>query len=282
MKRRLLIIPIILLLIACEKDVVMDLTPDEGNLLVVEANLTNEDTAQVIRLSLTADFYNENPPAAVTQAAVSVFINDDEYIFEHSNDSSGYYVYEDTWMPEIGDDFRLRILHEDEEYTAESKLRPVIELDSISFEVNPFSAAFGAGNNFDIVAHFAKINTGEINHFLFNYYHNGNLKTPNPRDKAVASDETISSYASVGVQTFDIQDKEDEDEITLEVRSISKKNLEFYEIFFNQTDLSGNPFAGPPPANLPTNISNGARGFFQVSAVSKASRTINLSELQED
>jgi len=47
--------------------------------------------------------------------------------------------------------------------------------------------------------------------------------------------------------------------------SISPELATFYEVLFNQTDLSGNLFASSPPANVPTNISNGARGNFQVS-----------------
>jgi hypothetical protein len=267
---------LIALLYSCQKDVTLDLRPESGNLLIVEASMIDIDTTQVIRLSLTNDFYNE-VPIMVTDAEVTVFINNIPYEFTQSSslDSAGYYIYNSSWGFNPGDVLRLRVLYNDEEYTAQSVALANITLDSISFSVNPFSEFFGDGGTYDINAHFDYSNRtkGEL-HFLFNYYANGELKSVTPSDKFAAPDENLEDYVSVAVQDFNLSltGIESGDTITLEVLSIGKENYEFYLIFFNQTSLSGNPFAGPPPANIPTNISNGARGFFQASIVERRSR----------
>ena len=68
------------------------------------------------------------------------------------------------------------------------------------------------------------------------------------------------------------------DTLTLEMISISRVQYDFYANFLYQTELSGNPFASAPPANIPTNLSEGARGFFQVSRLSTAQMVLRKGQ----
>ena len=58
---------------------------------------------------------------------------------------------------------------------------------------------------------------------------------------------------------------------------ISKEQYEHNTALMLETDWGGGPFSGPP-ANVPSNISNGALGFFSANAVSSKSVEIYLKQ----
>ncbi|TVQ87538.1 MAG: DUF4249 domain-containing protein [Bacteroidetes bacterium] len=259
---------------ACEKDVVLDLADIEGKYLIVEANLIDDGSRQWIRLTRSSSYYEVTTGNAVQQARVIVEGNDQSFEFTELYPDSlpGYYFNSQISDALIETNYELIIETTDNNiYFAQSVLRPVPVIDSVTVEINPFSEFnFFDTTIYDVIAHFADL-PGKGDHYLFNLYINRKLKTPRPSDKAPMSDINLDEYSSYAVLTINENDITPGDTLTLEMRSISKENFEFYNIFFFQTDLSGNPFAGAPPANIPTNMSEGARGFFQVSAVARKS-----------
>lgn len=62
-------------------------------------------------------------------------------------------------------------------------------------------------------------------------------------------------------------------QVRLQMLSISKQKYDFYMAILLETDFSGAGFAGPP-ANVPTNLSNGALGFFSVSDVTEIKKPL--------
>ena len=54
--------------------------------------------------------------------------------------------------------------------------------------------------------------------------------------------------------------------VTVEMHSISRKYYDFLVAIALETEFNGDLFSGPP-ANIPSNISNGGLGFFIASAV---------------
>lgn len=264
-----------LFITSCEKDVVLDLANTEGNYLVVEANITDSGSRQWIKLSLSSSYYATGKGQAVKNALVSIEHGDTTFQFSHATNLDGvYYNDEITYSLEEAS-YELIIEVNGKTYTGESTYRPVPVLDSISLKISPFSnLGFTTDTIYDVFAHFSDL-PGEGNHYLFNLFVNDTLRTPRPADKGLVSDINLEEYVSLSVLNINKADLKHRDTITLEMRSISKENFDFYNIFFFQTDLSGNPFAGAPPANIPTNMSNGARGFFQVSAVNKKTILFN-------
>jgi hypothetical protein len=98
------------------------------------------------------------------------------------------------------------------------------------------------------------------------------LQTPRPADKAIVDDINLKPYVSLAVLSVKEEKLKAGDTLSLEIRSISKEMFDFYNTIFNQTNLSGNPFAGAPPANVAGNLSQGAWGFFQISDLYAVSR----------
>jgi hypothetical protein len=258
---------------SCEKDVVIDLADISGKYVIVDANIVNDGTTQWIRLTRSSSYYEVTTGEPVSGA--EVLINDGElnYVFieSHVDSLKGFYFNSGISSRMTRINYTLNITTDDNEYYAESKLWPVPTLDSVSVKINPFSElGFGDEKIYDIIAHFEDLPKGG-NHYLFNLYINRNLRTVRPTEKGPVSDVNLEEYVSLSVINLNAKDFSPGDTLTLEIRSISKEMFDFYNTFFFQTDLSGNPFAGAPPANIPTNLSEGARGFFQVSRVNRKS-----------
>lgn len=267
---------------SCEKDVILDLSDVEGQYVIVEANITDGEEIQWVKLSYSSSYYDVTRGRGITDATVQIESGDDIFVFEQWNSDTlpGYYY--NTEIPQQLQEkvYELSIEVEGEKYTASSELMPVPSIDSLSIKINPFSElGFTQDTIYDIFVHFRDLPAQE-NYYLFNYAVNDTLRTPRPSDKALVSDENLEETVSLAIFNINREDLEDGDEIMLEIRSISKENFDFYNIFFTQTDLSGNPFAGAPPANIPTNLSAGARGFFQVSATGKKSIIFNDENLK--
>ncbi|MBW6478656.1 MAG: DUF4249 domain-containing protein [Bacteroidales bacterium] len=268
----ILILAIITGITACEKDVILDLASIEGNYVIVEANLIDDGSRQWIRLTRSSSYYDVTTGDAVQNASVIVQGNNQSWTFSELFPDSlpGYYFNSQISSALIETTYELNIeTADDKTYFAQSELRPLPELDSVTVKLNPFSElAFFDITVYDVIAHFEDL-PGIGDYYLFNLFINNKLITPRPSDKSPVSDENLESYSSLAVLSLNEEDIAPGDTITLEIRSISKEKFDFYNIFFFQTDLSGNPFAGAPPANIPTNLSEGARGFFQVSALNR-------------
>lgn len=259
-----------LIFVSCEKQVVLDLSDSEGQYLVVEGNIDDSSPGQWIRLSYSGSYYDPSPGIAVRGAEIVVSGGEVEYLFTESKVDTlkGYYFNYNIGRELIYGVYELRIEHQDETYYAKSVYRPVPEIDSVTIKLNLFSSLGLTDETlYDVFVHFSEL-PGPGDHYLVDLEMDGNLKTPRPSQKTVISDENLREYVSLAVHTISEEDMDDNDGIALIMRSISRSAYEFYLAFFFQTDLSGNPFAGAPPANIPTNMSRGALGFFQVSAAS--------------
>ncbi len=270
----LIIIALILLagVTACEKDVILDLADIEGKYVIVEANLINDGSRQWIRLTRSSSYYDVTTGDAVQNASVIVRGNNQSWVFSELLPDSlpGYYFNSEISFALVEATYELIIETADEEtFVAQSEFIPLPVLDSVTVKINPFSEFnFFDTTVYDVIAHFAHLPEIE-EYYLFNLYINNKIRTPRPSDKAPVSDENLDPYTSFAVLSVNEDDIAPGDTLTLEMRSISKEKFDFYNVFFFQTDLSGNPFAGAPPANIPTNLSEGARGFFQISAVNR-------------
>ena len=262
----------------------MDLSDPGRQYLVVEANIDDLDPVQWIRLTRSSSYYDVTTGLPVSNAIVTVSGGEGDYVFRESPVDSlkGYYYNEEISGDLIaGKNYILRIEHGGNIFTSRSEMRFVPELDSVSIKLNFFSEfGFTDETLYDILIHFSDL-PGSGDHYLVNLYINDDLFTVRPSEKTVLSDKDFGEYVSRTVNTLNSGNFGTEDLLTLELRSISKEMYEFYIIFFFQTNLSGNPFAGAPPANIPTNLSTGARGFFQVSSVSRIEKVLRNDRKSE-
>jgi hypothetical protein len=270
-KHILLLIPALAALgnFSCERDADLDLPDGQGQFLIVEGNIDDVNSRQMIRLHRSGSYNDTQRDQPVSGATVSVSDGTTEYFFTESS-PNGNYINHEIGGNLKSDNYYLTIKDNNRTYTARSELLPVPQIDSVTARVNSLS---GLGiidkAYYDVYIHFRNLPVSG-NYYLVNLYVNNKIKTYTPPQKAVLSDLDQKNYVSLYTRTIRGEDVRKGDTLTLEMRSISRMQYDFYSNFIFQTGLSGNPFASAPPANLPTNMSKGALGFFQVSRVSAA------------
>lgn len=269
-----------MLLSSCTKEVVLELADQEGTNIVVDGLVNDDGSQQFIRLSLTSSYYENNNGAPASGATVEVFGNNTTYTFTESTnpDSAGYYLNNSISSQLVEGNYTLTVIYDGQTYTANETYELAPVLDSLSFILNPFTEFAntnlepGEDSTFiyDVTCYFE--NPPGERYFYFDRFINGEIRTPRPADKSISDNEDLTDYVALAPYTYSIDKGEPGDTVGVTINSVSEEYYNFLIIYFDQTDLSGNPFAGAPPANIPSNISGDGLGFFEVVSTSYAEK----------
>lgn len=268
MKKTIVIIFSAFIFLSCDKAVLLDLEQMPSQ-VVIEGLVTNQPNYQFVKVSLTAGFYESGETPRVTDATVLVV--DDlgaqvNYIHNPNNhpDSSGYYLPTVPFVGVIGRTYTLTVMVDGESYAAEDKLFDITAIDSLKYQINfeEKDDPKEEGKFYEILL-YAKEPQETEDYYLFKFYRNDSLKIYNPSDIYFADDKTLGEEIN-GVPSPVFYAPEDSARV--EMFSLSRNGFVFYSDLFNLLNNDGGMFS-PPPANSRTNLSNGALGFFQVSAV---------------
>ncbi|HOY49689.1 MAG TPA: DUF4249 domain-containing protein [Chryseolinea sp.] len=268
MKNILLIIVSIALLTACEKTIDLDLEQSESK-IVIEGLVTNHTGYQYVRVTRTAGFYDDGATPRVTNANVSV--KDDtgnEFLFIHNpgneEDSAGYYLPDVSFNGEIGRTYTLTVEVDGEIYTAQDKLFATSGIDSLGYQINPDEEEDPKEDTkfYEALLYMTEPQDEE-NYYLFKFFRNDSLKVYNDNDIYFADDkilgETIEGLGSPVYYALN-------DTARIEMYSISRAGYIYYLDLQSLMNNDGGLFS-QPPSNSRNNLSNGALGFFQASAV---------------
>jgi hypothetical protein len=277
MKNIFILICIAVIFVSCEETVKLDLDQTQPT-IVIEGLVTNRAGLQGVKVTKTADFYNTGSTPRITNALVSV--KDDlgvEHIFVHNPrnvaDSTGIYIPQDGFVGEIGRIYTLTVEAEGKTYQASDELFSVIEIDSMKYRLSdttPDGEAFDPKEENKIYETllFAKEPQDETNFYLFKFYRNDSLKYYDETDIYYSDDkllaENIDGLASPVY--YGLGDK-----AGVEGYSLTRAGYLFYNDLFSILNNDAGGMFGPIPASPRTNLSNGALGFFQVSAVNSIS-----------
>jgi hypothetical protein len=245
--------------------------------LAVEGYITTDTARQKVRLIRSGDYFYNKPAEPVSDALVSISDGDNTVILHENSDDPGIYLTDPGYYGIPGKTYTLNISRVDidndgemEEYTASSELRPVNPIDSIHLENLK-------GTDFNIyeVLVFAW-DPPATNFYAFRILRNGNLVTDSLHELIVQDDVFFNGNYANGIPAqFLDQSEKDEiiqpgDTITLEINGITEEYYNFIieaqsEIFYQSPIFSG------PPANISSNISNGALGFFTAYSAARSS-----------
>ena len=116
------------LLSSCEEYYTPDLDVVEP-ILVVESQMTNNSTANFVKLTMTQDFYNTTETEKVTGAKVELIqVNGAKESGTES--STGYFTFKTTLIP--GKEYYIRITHQNDIYESETVAMPSVpSIDSL-------------------------------------------------------------------------------------------------------------------------------------------------------
>ncbi len=257
--------------------------------LVVDAQLLNIDTIHYIRLALSKasfqgykewdgkdDSYHIEKFEPVIDAQVNVIENsEDTFIFVNKNINIEYnkktkengYYRSNALKIKAGNTYTLKINWHDKEYTSSCFVQQVPKIDTVTFELKD-APSIGKGK-FRIPYIWFKDNPATKDYYLFLTNNAGNAVW----SRAILDDEFLAPEVH-GIDVFKGESilywrnayPLENWEVRIEMHSITKEVYEYYKALIGQFRNDGGVYT-PSPASPPTNISNGALGFFRVSTV---------------
>ena len=252
----------ILLIIACtatscfKERIELNLNDDNTRIAIV-AWITDLDEDQYITVSRTTNYLGEQTNDFVDNAIVTLTDGSQEYSMTIGN--NGKYYLSDGWQPIIGANYTLNVTVDDQTYTASHLMRPcpsivntrstLVEQDSIDLY----------GTVFDF-----QENMGDGDAYYAIDYLKGSAAGDSLINGSYADDEFVDSEYFEDIEISE-EDRlfEIGDTAVIELYSIGQETFRFL------TDIESEIFRGgpfdAPPANVRTNFSGNAVGYFIIS-----------------
>ena len=249
--------------------------------LVVYGEITTDTAIHTVRLTKTTDYYYNQPAPEVSDALVSITDGSAIYLLKENPDQPGIYETEHDFHGIPGKVYSLLIENvdidldgENEVYTASTSLPFLNPLDSITLKYTKTS--FFSGWEVQVYA-WDPIETRDF--YAFKVYKNGILQTDTLTELIIQSDDFFNGNFTNGITSQFLNDaKPDEkalpgDTITFEINSITQEFFTF--VIQTQSEVfPSTPLFSGPPANIKSNISNGALGFFHAYSLDRKSAIV--------
>lgn len=255
-----IILPTMLIFARCEEKTDFDLSNDGLQTLVVEGVITNELSYQMIRLSLPHVVQNGEPVPA-TGATVSISDGSSLTTLAEQPAGSGEYYTLQPFRALFAQTYRLDIDYNGKHYAAEDAAEPVEAL-------TPFQYDQHIGENDTLYSiHFPdEGNEPSYTEYTIDWSNSADCLTGNCQAELIHYD----------LKTIDVHEiyKPNKEELLFPKESIivrrkysmSDSYRNFLRSVLSETEWRGGVF-DIERANAPTNLSEGAIGFFAVSTV---------------
>ena len=258
MRNIFLILLSLFLMVSCEREIDLNLEDQSGN-IVIEGNITDQAGPYKVRITKSVAFTQTNQYPPIENAAVT--ITDDlgqtetlQYIGNGNYQATNF-------QGQSGRTYTLKINAENKEYISQSKMPEAVDFQGL--EQDSFMVA--GETTYSLLPIFIDPPTLG-NRYLFTYYVNDNPKkyfsefsdnvnngSPNQRPLILPNDDEDGDVkVKVG------------DTITVEMQCIDDAVYIFYSALLQ---LSSGGGGGVTPTNPPSNISNGALGYFSAHTV---------------
>lgn len=273
----------VFLLSGCEE--IMDLQFEASNLktLVVEGQITTDTVAHQVMLSWTGNFFNKPPQDRVTGAILTISDGEKTFGLSETPTQPGIYKTDPDVYGEPGKSYTLQIrLPDGREFSGTDELLSCSPVDSIAQSDNYNHGYFGfTYYGYDLLL-YAMEPEPIGDHYLYFLYLNDSLATDSLSEVLFASDEFVNGNYIKGLPTHLIGEDQfigDSMKVTLEMQSITMAYYEFLTGMLLEI-WRGTPWDGPP-ANVPGNMNNGARGFFRASDARRSTRVFYATPRRE-
>ncbi|TLX76177.1 DUF4249 domain-containing protein [Labilibacter sediminis] len=270
----LFIVLALVFLNACTEEIEMEFKSVQPQ-LVVDAVFTDQVREHYVILTRSSDFLSNEPNPAVSKATVQLRDAYNEIVLEELHDKPGVYLIPKSFRGIYGQTYTLSIsgvdINEDgveEEYSAVNTLYPVVDIRGIAL-----GWSLTQGQKAWQVLLYTKDPEETKDYYAFTLYLNGESISPKISETEYADDKYFNGNEVNGVWVHSVVEEDNEgnptdhvlqlgDWVKLEMQSINQDYYEFIDAVHQETGIKVPLFSGPP-ANVPTNVSNGARGFFR-------------------
>jgi hypothetical protein len=259
----------IVILTSCDEGIVLDVNQVEPK-IIIEGLVTDKPGYQMVKVSRSVGFYTDGTTPKITNASVSVKDDLGEVVtFTHNPrnhpDSAGIYLPVTPFVGKIGRTYTLNVNADGKNFEASDALLSVISMDSLKYRVNEFEEEDpkDEGKIFELLM-YAREPQDVKNFYLFKFFRNDSLTYYNETDIYYSDDELLAE--NINGATSPVYYGKD-DRAAVEVYSLSRVGYVYYNDLFSILNGDSGGMFGPVPASPRTNLSNGAIGFFQVSAI---------------
>jgi hypothetical protein len=268
-----IIICFFLLLVSCEKKTDWSLEQGMPNMIIVDGMITDELKIQSIRITKPAVAVNDLPEAVIG-AEVIVTVNENVYHFHEQPGNPGTYQSDVAFKGVPGDEHSLLVTYENKVYSAKSgmvawignfgagiyaarKDNGMYKIVWLSRSYNPTHAVM-----YELLLDWSKVNGYENDdsvstHARLLYY---TLPTLDVSEVLSPAAETVRFPAGTL--------------ITERRFTLTTQHAAYIRALLSETTWQGGYFP-TASANVPTNLSSGATGFFGACAVITRTDKIN-------
>lgn len=248
MRKLGLLLMSILFLESCEEVIHVDLNTSEPR-YVIEADLLSGIERQTIRVTQTVAFDNEEPSKPIDHAYVQVE-SSTGHIYSFYSIGNGYYVNE-RFNPRAKLSYQLLVRVDEQDFQSVERMHDFVHVDSVGIiEENIFKKT-----HYSVLLKFHEP-AEEENYYKYSVSVNG---TPF-RFLQVQSDK-YNNGLYITHQLMDYRDPfELGDSLVIRRQSVSQAVFKYWNEIQRMNPTSA------APSNPTSNISNGALGYFSVSA----------------
>ncbi len=264
-------------LTSCE-DVIDVSVPTETPRLVVEASLDWQKGTlgnnQIIKLSTSTPYFENNINSSVTGATVRVTNNSSGANYDFMDQNDGTYSI-DNFIPVIGDSYTLEVIYNNETYRATETMISVSPIKRVEQSLEG-----GFDDEVLDVSIFWDDPEDEENYYLIRFIEEGDL-IPLFED---FPDEFVNGNE---LDTFFEEERDDNDNqaefnpgdrVEFKLYGVSERYNDYMSLLIEQYDSGGDPFS-PVPGKLKGNCinvnspENYAFGYFRLSEFDVATYT---------
>ena len=276
MKNILLILTFVTLFISCEKVVEIDVPSIEPK-LIIDASFEvyfdeNPVTAKnVVKLSLSADYFDEVIPPALGATVFLTNLSDNSIINFSDSNSTGSYEPSSSFIPAENIQYELTIIYENETYKGTAFRVASTELTN----VEQGTETLFSGEETQLNIEFTDDGTKE-NYYLFDFTNNIFLTL----------EDRFFNGAIYNFSTFYQEDEIDlPTTVTIKMSGISRDYYTYFRILSSQSGQNGGgPFETVPSSLLGnminiTNEDNFPLGYFHIAETDTF--TLDLVELED-
>ena len=240
----------------------IDIQLDEADVkLAVESYIYADKDSGFVKLTQTANYFSNQPAQRVSGATVTIEVNGNLYILPENQEDKGFYLTPPNFNVELKDSLFLTIDLQ-QEIAGESHYKASTYMPNISDQIDSIKVIYREDFDFWILQLYAYDPPGP-NFYMFNVLRNDTLVTDSISETFVTDDRLVDDIYINGVYVNFLPGDQlhSGDTVTLITSSITEDYYNF--IIELQTEIGyKDPLFSGPPANVSTNLSNGAVGYF--------------------
>jgi hypothetical protein len=279
MKTITYILGLTLLVLSCTEELDLDYSNVRISKLLVDGRISTDTTAHTVKISRTVGYKAED---VSPEEGATITIFDGAKMIPLNETSAGIYQTDSSVYGEIGKSYTLNItLSDGSEYHAKTDINAVSPIDSINFQRESFSFT---NEDHYLLYFYGQEPPERGNYYFWNLYLNDSLYNDTIDESRFESDDFVNGQYIYDFDIYWVDLEEvpwDTVDVKLEMLSIPEEYNTYLIELFSETSWRGGPF-DPTPANISTNISNGAIGFFYGAAITRKSVTYIKPESENE